>query len=135
MFSFVYVTEMPTSLPAYHRVFRRRTLVAAVVVALLCGTVESRLLAAKVADTTRRSVITTEQVDATSTMPAPTSTKRTNADEPIAQASDPLEKAKVSEIVGEPQQDRRVRRFFELVVLPFGVCILLAMVLRRGFLE
>lgn len=67
--------------------------------------------------------------------PGNTAGERPREVRPQTSKSDPLEKAKVGEILGEPQQDRQIRRFFELVVLPLGVCFLLAMLLRRGFLD
>ena len=47
-------------------------------------------------------------------------------------ASKVIEEAKRREIVGEAVDDRRTKRFLELVVLPFGVCFLLVALLRRG---
>lgn len=46
-----------------------------------------------------------------------------------------IEEDKRREIKGESDGDRRVEKFFELVVLPMAVCAVLILVLRRGFLD
>jgi len=51
-------------------------------------------------------------------------------------ASDAIDRAKAAEITGRDwDDDRRRRKFLELVVLPLGVCLALVMLLRRGFLN
>lgn len=51
------------------------------------------------------------------------------------EAGSVFREAKRREIMGEPHESRRVRRFLELVILPFGVCFLLVALLRKGFWE
>lgn len=103
--------------------------------ALLAAFGAGGCLRAEGADTIRQSVITADEAPSMSPAVMPASTRRTDADQPGPSTADPLEKTKLSEIIGEQQEDRRARRFLELVVLPLTVCLLLAIVLRRGFLD
>ena len=126
---------MPNSLPKYRCAIPRNTLAVGLLIASFGVVGLFDCPAADPADTVHRSVITAK---APTTNPPPRSVpaeERGGENQPRSAATDSLEKAKFSEIVGEPQQDRRALRFFELVVLPLAVCMLLAMVLRRGFLD
>ena len=46
-----------------------------------------------------------------------------------------MDKAKVREIMGFDDDQRTIRKFFELVVIPLGVCLALVVLLRRGLLR
>ena len=57
----------------------------------------------------------------------------TNSSDP---ESESIDKAKTAEIMGRNlDEERKTRKFFELVLLPLGVCFMLIMLLRRGFLN
>lgn len=60
-------------------------------------------------------------------------TAATNSSDPAPEA---IDKAKAAEIMGRDLDDeRRTRKFLELVILPLGVCFMMIMLLRRGFLN
>ncbi len=46
-----------------------------------------------------------------------------------------IDRVKAQEITGVSSEERRARKFLELVVFPLSVCLALVMLLRRGFLE
>jgi hypothetical protein len=51
-------------------------------------------------------------------------------------AHDPIaDKMKAREIMGFKDEEFRMRKFFQLVVLPLAVCFALVLLLRRGFLS
>lgn len=57
------------------------------------------------------------------------------AETPAESETDAMDKAKVNEIMAVQDDERKVRKFLELVVLPLGICLALVMLLRRGFLN
>lgn len=60
-------------------------------------------------------------------------TAATNSSDPAPEA---IDKAKAAEIMGwDLDDERRTRKFLELVILPLGVCFMMIMLLRRGFLN
>lgn len=56
--------------------------------------------------------------------------------EPVDRASqDMVDKMKAREIMGYKDEERRTLKFFQLVVLPLGICFVLIMLLRGGILN
>jgi hypothetical protein len=52
------------------------------------------------------------------------------------EAGDPIiDKMKAKEIMGFQDEEFRMRKFLQLVVLPLAVCFALVLLLRRGFLS